>query len=456
MTSPGNGNDRDAFAPAPRLESWKEIAGYLRRDVRTAIRWERDRALPVHRVPGGRRQAVFAYPAELDAWLSGEAAAAPAPIPVPGPDPTPDVQSPAAPSPNVSPSASRSRQVRWMIAAATLALAVAGAAWMSQRGSAAIASVRLEGAELVASDAAGRERWRHALDAGSAYTRIEYRVVAFSGTSAPDVVVGLTGQTVPAPHSDRLLAFSADGRLKWSIEPDDSLKFGAGTYAAPWFSSVWTVLNVDGEVRIHWAVRHVTWWPSMLLTYDGAGRRLGTFVNAGWIHSIDALDDRTILVGGVSNSANAGMVAVIDPKQPSGSSPEAPDSEYFCASCPNASPVRYLTFGRSEINRTGGFDINMAQVRPWDRAVEIRTLEAVGTSAEAVYQFSTDLAINRARFGDRYWDLHRRLENEGRIRHSADTCPERALMPPVHVWTQASGWTRVRLPAQVETAANER
>ena len=54
-----------------RLDSWKEIAAYLNRDVRTVIRWEREKALPVHRVPGGKRQAVFAFPAEIDAWLAG-------------------------------------------------------------------------------------------------------------------------------------------------------------------------------------------------------------------------------------------------------------------------------------------------------------------------------------------------------------------------------------------------
>lgn len=53
-----------------RLDSWKEIAAYLNRDVRTVIRWE-NKGLPVHRVPGGKRQAVFAYTAEIDGWLSG-------------------------------------------------------------------------------------------------------------------------------------------------------------------------------------------------------------------------------------------------------------------------------------------------------------------------------------------------------------------------------------------------
>jgi Tfp pilus assembly protein PilF len=53
----------------PRLDSWKEIAGFFGRDERTVKRWEKERALPVHRVPGGVRSGVFAYPAELSRWL---------------------------------------------------------------------------------------------------------------------------------------------------------------------------------------------------------------------------------------------------------------------------------------------------------------------------------------------------------------------------------------------------
>lgn len=52
-----------------RLDSWKAIADYLGRDVRTLLRWEKEKGLPVHRVPGGKRQAVFAFVQELDDWL---------------------------------------------------------------------------------------------------------------------------------------------------------------------------------------------------------------------------------------------------------------------------------------------------------------------------------------------------------------------------------------------------
>lgn len=51
-----------------RLESWKEIAAYLRRDVTTVQRWEKKEGLPVHRHLHDRQGTVFAYPHELDAW----------------------------------------------------------------------------------------------------------------------------------------------------------------------------------------------------------------------------------------------------------------------------------------------------------------------------------------------------------------------------------------------------
>jgi TolB-like protein len=54
-----------------RLDSWKEIAAFLGRAERTVKRWETERGLPVHRMPGGGRSAVFAYTGELADWLKG-------------------------------------------------------------------------------------------------------------------------------------------------------------------------------------------------------------------------------------------------------------------------------------------------------------------------------------------------------------------------------------------------
>ena len=52
------------------LRGWKQIAGYLHRDVRTVQRWERTEQLPVHRQSHLKLGNVHAIRAELDEWLT--------------------------------------------------------------------------------------------------------------------------------------------------------------------------------------------------------------------------------------------------------------------------------------------------------------------------------------------------------------------------------------------------
>src|SRR5438309_4898046 len=56
--------------PADRLDSWKEIASFLRRDVRTVQRWEKKEALPVHRHQHEKLGSVYAYRKELNEWFT--------------------------------------------------------------------------------------------------------------------------------------------------------------------------------------------------------------------------------------------------------------------------------------------------------------------------------------------------------------------------------------------------
>lgn len=50
------------------LESWKDIADYLRRDVRTVQRWEKSMGLPIHRVKDSKSGSVHARKSEIDSW----------------------------------------------------------------------------------------------------------------------------------------------------------------------------------------------------------------------------------------------------------------------------------------------------------------------------------------------------------------------------------------------------
>lgn len=61
----------DTYAAPDRLDSWKEIASYLKRDVRTVQRWEKMEKLPVRRHLHEKQGTVYAFKSEIDAWSQG-------------------------------------------------------------------------------------------------------------------------------------------------------------------------------------------------------------------------------------------------------------------------------------------------------------------------------------------------------------------------------------------------
>ena len=52
-----------------RLDSWKAISSYLKRDVTTVQRWEKREGMPVHRHVHDKQGSVYAYRSELDQWM---------------------------------------------------------------------------------------------------------------------------------------------------------------------------------------------------------------------------------------------------------------------------------------------------------------------------------------------------------------------------------------------------
>jgi Tol biopolymer transport system component len=68
MGEPLQGTPPSGRPPEDRLDSWKEIAAYLNRDVTTVQRWEKREGMPVHRHLHDRMGSVYASRAELEAW----------------------------------------------------------------------------------------------------------------------------------------------------------------------------------------------------------------------------------------------------------------------------------------------------------------------------------------------------------------------------------------------------
>src|SRR3954468_19966425 len=99
-----------------RLDSWKEIATYLRRDISTVQRWEKRERMPVRRHLHDKLGSVYAFRSELDAWARSRNLTAPDPAESPA-----ETQPPAAlPEPAALPK----RRVSIAVAAALLIAAL--------------------------------------------------------------------------------------------------------------------------------------------------------------------------------------------------------------------------------------------------------------------------------------------------------------------------------------------
>lgn len=135
------------------LTSWKEIAAYLDRDVRTCVRWEQRYGLPVHRLDRDSKGKVFAYRDQIDAWLASRAAGG-------------AVQANAA--------AKRSRWP-WIIGG-LLALAGLGAAvvLLILHGSSVPSRFDISGSRLLGLNEKGRELWLFDTKAADLETRDSY------------------------------------------------------------------------------------------------------------------------------------------------------------------------------------------------------------------------------------------------------------------------------------------
>jgi hypothetical protein len=419
-----------------RLTSWKEIATHLGRAVRTVLRWEKERGLPVHRVPGANGRVVFAYSDELDTWAQGEGRAALAAEPLP-----------AAPAVRVD-----GRWTAWRLTAVLVVISVAGVALtaIARRDTRAMTVVVApDGITAVGAD--GATRWRYGFPSGERASPLENRFPgAGDVVDGPDAgVIAGTAMQFRDPASDnrggRLFSFSRGGELRRTFSFDDRLTFGSGAYGAPWALTGFHVDASAGRQRVAVAAHHYEWWPSMVTILDDHWTRHGTFVNAGWIEGVWWLDRRRLVIAGFSNPGDGGMIALLDADALDGESPLVPGGDdYRCTTCGAGRPIRYIVMPRSEVNRASGSPFNRVVLQPKPDGFVARTIEIPASNpggvADIIYEFSTSLTLVRATHSDRYWEAHRALEAQGKIGHSRAQCPDRNGPSAVRVWEPSTGW----------------
>lgn len=183
-----------------KLDSWKEIASYLGREVRTVQRWEKTNGLPVRRLYHERRGSVYAFTEELDAWVVSR---------------QPGVQELTAPTQS-SPASShfRARFAAIAICSAALAVSFVGQRMATQPQAAAVRSP----ATIVMSPA--REAYLRGLYSLQLQTRegLDKSIAEFTNALAADPKLAAASAGIAEAHTYLSSGVEYDANVKAARE----------------------------------------------------------------------------------------------------------------------------------------------------------------------------------------------------------------------------------------------
>jgi hypothetical protein len=392
------------------MSSWKEIADYLGCDVRTCLRWEGTRGLPVHRLSGAPRSRIFAYKDELDRWLgqkNGEGRL-------------------------------RSKRGRGFLGALHPGVVVSFAVGLiilalsltllKKKVPAGPADFRIEGAALVMLDQNGRELWRfdthkENLEDGSFYHggfQQKRRVGETPAIQLPLLQIGdinrdqkpeilFSVQTRDQLGGGLLICFDVRGRVLWDYQMGREIRFGPRTYTADFMINGLCAHDCDGDGKQEILVIGFQRpdWPTQVVLLDADGKSLGEYWNSGQFNDFQYADltgdgREEIILAGTNNEYREGILAVFDPANISGGSPQIQD-EFRCPDLEIGSELAYLRFPRTDVDKDKYLIESVARLY----LTNDRTISAVTYGSDIDFILDYSLKPRDIIFSNKFKQMHR-------------------------------------------------
>ena len=392
-----------------QLHSWKEIAQYLGVTERTAQKWERQRGLPVHRLPGEKGR-VIAWLDELDRWRSS-----------------------VLDKPAWWVSVSFWRGFAFTSATVLLAVALGFALHLLLRARHG-PPVRfvLEGRALRALDANGREAWRTLLEQPPAEGVspsywLSHRLAWFGDLNADGRTEFLYVHHPDAYYTlgDVLICYSHTGQVLWRYRNTRTVASPGERFAPPWLVAFVLPLPplADGTRRVLVVTHHLSWYPAQVAVLSSEGRVLGEYWHSGHIlfgeiAELDGDPQPEVLLAGISNSHRTSTLIALDPEDLHGASQEEAFPHYQLLARGGPCEKARLLFPRTCISRL--FDPYSKPSGLFVHAgrVHFGTNERTGEQdCTTLYQFDMKLNLLSAEVNDAFLACHRELEVAGQLDH---------------------------------------
>lgn len=307
-----------------RLDGWKEISGYLGRDVRTCQRWEKESGLPVYRINDtSDKSKVYSFKEDLDTWLKSK-----------------------GPANNHTKSLLAKIVPRGIAAVLIIGIfSVIAAFFLSDKGQALIrrifnsanpVSMKVRGTSLAFFDVKDRFLWSVGIDnpvgledyyydqertwlkpsSLIAYRRLRCDFSDIDHDGKNEVLCSLH-------HSDPakrcITLFNNSGKEIWSHIVKNNQLYNEGKIVNNYQVKALIFNDIDGdgteEILALWT--HVKRFPSLFLIYDKKGKEIFRYAHTGILQFIKVAEisrnHKYIFLGGTNNLLNGDAVlSVLD------------------------------------------------------------------------------------------------------------------------------------------------
>lgn len=434
-----------------RLHGWKEISAYVKRAVRTVQRWEEDFAFRIRRLPGKKRDMVFAFKEEIDAWMRERSEV----VRAANGEQAPEADSAAAPAtPEATPRRFRRLHAAVWVVVVVLAAASTGGyfLWREMRGDILPpATYAVRGNTLTVQNSNGEPLWSHefpfALDTVYQDTSLSTAGPRFAAAVDVDgdgqqelLFAAIALQRLKG----ELYCFDRHGRVRWRFAPGGTKTYGGKVYEPPFAIDFFRVLrDTRRNAAEIWLSAHQSpWFPAVITKLDAQGRAAAEFWHPGHLYILETAEwngRQIVLVGGANNEAQSGALAFLDFNNPAGTAP-AIGSDSLCADCPAGAPLQYIVFPRSGLGEASNFRSRVREIRVrGDGQLEVSVaLGAKRTQlyeeALATYFFDFEGRLRDLELEETYLSVHAEFRALSLIREPFDRRRESAALSRLLYW----------------------
>ena len=417
--------------PEGELSSWKEIAAYLGVGLRTAQNWEQERALPVHRLPGGRGR-VIATVAELDAWkrsgVSHTAETLPAAPSLPA---TPEDSGVLPVAAIIDARRLPSARDWWRRAAGLGLIVLVVSGFYAQRVWPGMpVSCRVERDTLIALDDQRRECWRKLFP----YPLLEANSpeLASMNTWVGDLDGDGRSEVLFAPHpvsaaqeSTPLICYNYRGGERWRFANRQPVRTRAEEFT-PIFGLARFLVTPGGAGLANVvlaASTHYLYYPSQVVLLAPDGRLLHEYWHSGHLNQLQAADldndgKTEFYLAGINNAWHAATLVVLDQDHFTGASQEPQATDYQLLDFEPGTERSRIIFPRSCLNTTfdpynpvATFSVNYGEI-------VLQTMELIGPGAGIFHHLSPDFRQHRVVVSDSYRVEYQRAKAAGQLAQS--------------------------------------